>query len=96
MWEGKIVRTERVGVKRNGANVHEGSLAGLKRFKDDVKEVAAGFECGIGFASFPDVQVGDIVECFELVEVAADLGEAIAVSEPAKASSGGAGAGASA
>ncbi|OGQ12396.1 MAG: translation initiation factor IF-2 [Deltaproteobacteria bacterium RBG_16_71_12] len=94
--DGKIVRTERVRVKRNGANVHEGSLAGLKRFKDDVKEVAAGFECGIGFASFPDVQVGDIVECFELVEVAADLGEAIAVSEPAKASSGGAGAGASA
>ncbi|MCC7071035.1 MAG: translation initiation factor IF-2 [Deltaproteobacteria bacterium] len=94
--DGKIVRTERVRVKRNGAAVHEGSLAGLKRFKDDVKEVAAGFECGIGFASFPEVQVGDIVECFELVEVAADLGEAIAASEPTKVSGGGAGAGASA
>ena len=94
--DGKIVRTERVRVKRNGAAVHEGSLAGLKRFKDDVKEVAAGFECGIGFASFPEVQVGDIVECFELVEVAADLGEAIAASEPTKATGGGAGAGASA
>ena len=94
--DGKIVRTERVRVKRNGVAVHEGSLAGLKRFKDDAKEVAAGFECGIGFASFPDVQVGDIVECFELVEVAADLGDAIAAAEPVKATGGGAGAGASA
>jgi translation initiation factor IF-2 len=82
--DGKIVRAERVRVKRGGAVAYEGGLAGLKRFKDDAKEVKAGFECGIGFAGWADCQVGDVVECFELVEVAADLGEAIVNEPPAK------------
>ena len=76
--DGKIARSERVRVKRGTQVVHEGNLASLKRFKDDAREVAAGYECGIGFVSFTEAQAGDIVECFELVEVAADLGEAIA------------------
>ncbi|MBM4281957.1 MAG: translation initiation factor IF-2 [Deltaproteobacteria bacterium] len=75
--DGKIVRSERARIKRGNAVVHEGTFASLKRFKDDAREVAAGFECGIGFVSFTDFQPGDVVECFELVEVAADLGEAI-------------------
>ena len=75
--DGKIVRNERARVLRGTAVLHEGTFASLKRFKDDAKEVAAGFECGIGFATFNGLEPGDIVECFELVEVAADLGDAI-------------------
>lgn len=75
--DGKIVRNERARVLRGTAVLHEGTFASLKRFKDDAKEVAAGFECGIGFVSFNGLEPGDIIECFELVEVAADLGEAI-------------------
>jgi translation initiation factor IF-2 len=89
--DGKIVRTERARIKRGNAVVHEGTFASLKRFKDDAREVAAGFECGIGFVSFTDFQPGDIIECFELVEVAADLGEAI---DPTAAALTGAGKGA--
>jgi translation initiation factor IF-2 len=88
--DGKIVRTERARIKRGNAVVHEGTFASLKRFKDDAREVAAGFECGIGFVSFTDFQPGDVIECFELVEVAADLGEAI---DPTAAAMTGAGKG---
>ena len=48
-------------------------LAGLKRFKDDVKEVREGFECGIGIANFNDVKVGDVIECYTVEEVARTL-----------------------
>jgi translation initiation factor IF-2 len=75
--DGKIVRNERARLKRGNTILHEGTFASLKRFKDDAKDVAAGFECGIGFVSFNAMEPGDIIECFELVEVAADLGEAI-------------------
>ena len=88
--DGKILRSERARIKRGTAVVHEGTFASLKRFKDDAREVAAGFECGIGFVSFTDFQPGDIIECFELVEVAADLGEAI---DPSAAALTGAGKG---
>jgi translation initiation factor IF-2 len=83
--DGKIVRNERVRVKRGNAVVFEGGLASLKRFKDDAREVAAGFECGIGFNGWTDMQPGDVVECFELIEVAADLGEALVNEKPEKA-----------
>ncbi len=83
--DGKLVRTERVRVKRATQTVFEGSLASLKRFKDDVREVASGYECGIGFVGFSELQPGDVVECFELVEVAADLGESIADAEKSAA-----------
>jgi translation initiation factor IF-2 len=75
--DGKIVRAERGRIKRRDTVLHDGNFASLKRFKDDAKEVAAGFECGIGFVSFNQMEPGDIIECYELVEVAADLGEAI-------------------
>ena len=75
--DGKIVRSERARIKRGTQVLHEGTFTSLRRFKDDAKDVAAGFECGIGFAAFVDFQPGDLIECFELIEVAADLGEAI-------------------
>jgi translation initiation factor IF-2 len=53
--------------------VHSGSLGSLKRFKDDVKEVNAGFECGLNIEGFNDIKVGDIIEGYEMVEVKAKL-----------------------
>ena len=49
--------------------VHEGKIDSLKRFKDDAKEVAQGYECGIGIERFNDVKVGDVIECFVMEEV---------------------------
>ena len=66
---GKIVRNAEVRLIRNGVVVFEGKLASLKRFKDDVKEVAAGFECGLSLERFNDLKEGDIVEAFEMQEV---------------------------
>ena len=62
--DGRIARTARVRVLRDGVVVHEGKLASLKRFKDDVREVAAGFECGIGIEGWNDVRVGDVIEAY--------------------------------
>ncbi len=75
--DGKIVRNERARIRRGNAIIHEGNFASLRRFKDDAKEVTAGFECGIGFVSFAALEPNDIIECYEHVEVAADLGDAI-------------------
>jgi translation initiation factor IF-2 len=75
--DGKIVRNERARIRRGNTIVHEGNFASLRRFKDDAKEVTAGFECGIGFVSFAALEPLDIIECYELIEVAADLGDAI-------------------
>lgn len=75
--DGKIVRSAKIRVKRKDAQVFMGNISGLKRFKDDVKEVGAGYECGITIDGFADLQEGDIIECFELKEVEAKLGEAI-------------------
>ena len=58
---------------RDGIVIHEGKIASLRRFKDDVKEVAAGFECGIAIDSYRDVKEGDQLESFELKEEAAEL-----------------------
>ena len=66
--DGKIVRACSVRVVRDGIVIHEGSLASLKRFKDDAKEVAAGFECGITLAKFQDIKEGDVFECFKMEE----------------------------
>ncbi len=76
VFDGKIIRSAKLKVKRKGKVVHIGSIASLKRFKDDVKEVSAGYECGVSLESFIDVQEGDMLECFELKQVTAiDLGE---------------------
>ncbi len=65
-----IVRSGcRVRLNRGEELIYDGSLASLKRFKDDVKEVRAGFECGLVFKDFDKMQVGDVMECFDLVEV---------------------------
>lgn len=65
--EGKVVRNRNLRVIRNGQEVYKGTLDSLRRFKDDVKEVAAGFECGIGVDKFHQWQVGDIIEVYEMV-----------------------------
>ncbi|MBA4142901.1 MAG: translation initiation factor IF-2 [Nitrosospira sp.] len=71
--EGTIKRGSLVRLVRNGALIHTGELDSLKRFKDDVKEVRAGFECGLSIKNFNDLQVGDQLETYEIVEVARSL-----------------------
>lgn len=66
--EGKITRSNKIRLIRDGIIVHEGDIASLKRFKDDVREVDAGYECGISIANFNDVKVGDIIEGYKIVE----------------------------
>ena len=66
--EGKINRNNRMRVIRDGVVIYETTLASLKRFKDDVREVATGYECGIGLVNYDDVKVGDQYEAFEIVE----------------------------
>lgn len=67
--DGKISRNCQVRVVRDGIVVHEGELGSLKRFKDDVKEVAAGYECGMNIDRFNDIKEGDIIEGFVMEEV---------------------------
>lgn len=71
--DGKIGRNTKIRLIRDGIVVHSGSLGSLKRFKDDAKEVATGFECGLNIEGFNDVKVGDIIEGYEQVEVKAKL-----------------------
>jgi translation initiation factor IF-2 len=71
--DGMLKRTARVRVLRNNVVVHDGELDSLKRFKDDVKEVKAGFECGLSLKNFNDIEEGDQLECYEVVEVARTL-----------------------
>ena len=68
--DGKIIRNSDIRLIRNGVVVHEGKLASLKRFKDDAKEVAQGFECGLSIDKFNDIKEGDIIETFAMEEVA--------------------------
>ncbi len=68
--EGEMLRNARARLVRQGVVVYEGRITSLRRFKDDVRSVAAGFECGIGLENFNDVKEGDIIEAFELKEVA--------------------------
>ena len=67
--EGKILRSSKVRVIRDGVVVYTGELGSLKRFKDDAKEVAKGFECGLNIDRFNDIKVGDVVEAYEEVEI---------------------------
>ncbi len=66
--EGKIARSNKIRLIRDGIIVHEGDIASLKRFKDDVREVDAGYECGVSIANFNDVKVGDIIESYKIIE----------------------------
>ncbi len=67
--DGKITRNSKIRIIREGVVIYTGELASLKRFKDDVKEVSAGYECGLNINNFNNIEVGDIVEAYENVEV---------------------------
>ncbi|HPQ10977.1 MAG TPA: translation initiation factor IF-2, partial [Bacillota bacterium] len=67
--DGRILRSASVRVLRDNVVIYEGELASLRRFKDDVREVTSGFECGIGVDKFNDIKVGDIIEAYRMVEV---------------------------
>ncbi len=67
--DGTITRNTQVRIVRDGIVVHEGELASLKRFKDDVKEVSSGYECGLSIERYNDIKEGDVVEGFKMVEV---------------------------
>ena len=67
--DGKIGRNNQVRVVRDGVVVYEDKIGSLKRFKDDAREVATGYECGIGLEKFNDMKPGDILEAYVMVEV---------------------------
>lgn len=68
--QGEIHRDDQVRIVRNGTVVYEGTISSLKRFKDDVKSVKSGYECGIGVEGFGDIKEGDLIEAFKTIEVA--------------------------
>ena len=67
--EGKIKRTNKIRLIRDGIVIYSGDLGSLKRFKEDVKEVATGYECGLNIANYNDIKIGDLIEAYEEVEV---------------------------
>ncbi|MCF0121616.1 MAG: translation initiation factor IF-2, partial [Oscillospiraceae bacterium] len=67
--DGKIVRNCQVRVLRDNIVIHDGTLASLRRFKDDVKEVASGYECGLSVEKFNDIKEGDIIEAFIMEQI---------------------------
>jgi translation initiation factor IF-2 len=71
--DGKLQRNAEIRVLRDSVIIHEGKLASLKRFKDDVKEVLEGYECGIGVKDFNDIKEGDIIEAYTMEEIAREL-----------------------
>jgi translation initiation factor IF-2 len=71
--DGNITRNSKVRIIRDGIIIYTGSLSSLKRFKDDAKEVASGYECGMSIENFNDIKVGDIIESFEIIEKKAKL-----------------------
>lgn len=71
--DGKVTRNTKVRLIRNGIVLHDGTLGSLKRFKDDVKEVSTGYECGLNIDKFDDIQVGDLIEGYDMVEIKGKL-----------------------
>jgi len=71
--DGKVVRNAQVRLLRDNIVVYEGKMSSLRRFKDDVKEAASGYECGIGLENYNDIKQGDIIEAFEMEKMAATL-----------------------
>jgi translation initiation factor IF-2 len=68
--DGEISRDDKVRIVRDGTIIHDGKIHSLRRFKDDVKSVKQGYECGIGIEGFQDIKVGDVIESYKVVEVA--------------------------
>jgi translation initiation factor IF-2 len=91
--DGKIIRSGQIRVKRGTKVLHQGKISSLKRFKDDAKEVTSGYEFGLSLEGYDDLEIGDILECFELKQVAAKLDAALK-DEPKASKSESAGAGA--
>jgi len=71
--DGKMVRNAQVRLLRDNVVMYEGKMSSLRRFKDDVKDVASGYECGIGLENYNDIKVGDIIEAFEMEKIATKL-----------------------
>jgi translation initiation factor IF-2 len=71
--EGEVRRGAKVRLLRDNVVIHEGSLKTLKRFKDDVRQVQQGYECGMAFENYDDIKEGDVIECFQVEEVARTL-----------------------
>ena len=71
--EGMVKRGAKIRLLRDNVVIHDGSIGQLKRFKEDVKEVREGYECGISFENYNDIQKGDFIECYEIEEIAAKL-----------------------
>ncbi|CAN5288363.1 translation initiation factor IF-2 [soil metagenome] len=71
--DGKITRHTKIRIIRNGIVLHDGNLGSLKRFKDDAKEVATGYECGLNIDKFDNIEAGDIIEGYEMVEIKSKL-----------------------
>ena len=67
--DGKVTRSAEIRVVRDGIVIFEDKISSLKRFKDDAKEVASGYECGIGLEKFNDIKLGDILEAFTMEEI---------------------------
>ena len=67
--EGLVKRGAKVRLLRDNTVIHEGTLKTLKRFKDEVREVGTGFECGMAFENYEDIREGDIIECFDVEEI---------------------------
>jgi len=71
--DGKMVRNAQVRLLRDNVVMYEGKMSSLRRFKDDVKDVSSGYECGIGLENYHDIKVGDIIEAFEMEKIATKL-----------------------
>ena len=71
--EGKITRNAKIRLVRDGVVILDGEIASLRRFKDDVKEVASGFECGVGIDKFNDIKEGDVLEAYTFEEIKREL-----------------------
>ena len=71
--KGKVLRNMNCRLIRGGEVIYKGKIASLKRFKEDVKEVAEGFECGVKLENFTSVRVNDIIDCFEIEKIARRL-----------------------
>ncbi len=70
MTDGKITRASKLRLLRDNIVIHEGEVESLRRFKDDVKEVATGYECGIGIQGYNDIKENDVIEAFIMEEIA--------------------------
>jgi translation initiation factor IF-2 len=68
--DGEITRDDQVRIVRDGTIIFDGKLASLRRFKEDVRSVRSGYECGIGIEGFQDIKEGDVIESYKTVEVA--------------------------